>query len=57
MPKGGLRQGAGRKKMTDTVPVCWRVSEFAKSWMKQKTVEDGVSIGAVLDRLIQHYEA
>ena len=57
MARGGVREGAGRKKMTDTVPVCWRVSESAKKWMMERAVEDGVSIGAVLDRLIQHYEA
>jgi len=58
MASGGSREGAGRKPSgPDTVPVNWRVSELAKKWMKEKSVENGVSIGAVLDRLIQHYEA
>ena len=58
MTKGGYREGSGRKSFCeDVVPVHWRISESAKNWMKQKAVEDGVSIGAVLDRLIQHYEA
>lgn len=58
MTKGGYREGSGRKAFCeDVVPVHWRVSEPAKSWMKQKAVEDGVSIGAVLDKLIKHYEA
>lgn len=58
MTKGGYREGSGRKSFCeDVVPVHWRIRESAKNWMKQKAVEDGVSIGAVLDRLIQHYEA
>lgn len=58
MASGGAREGSGRKPSgPDTVPVNWRVSESAKKWMKERAVEDGVSIGAVLDRLIQHYEA
>lgn len=57
MGSGGKRDGAGRKPSgPDTVPVNWRVSESAKKWMKGKAVEDGVSIGAVLDKLIKHYE-
>lgn len=58
MTKGGYREGSGRKAFCeDSVSVHWRVSEYAKSWMKQKAVEDGVSIGAVLDKLIKHYDA
>lgn len=58
MTKGGYREGSGRKSFCeDVVPVHRRISESAKNWMKQKAVADGVSIGAVLDRLIQHYEA
>lgn len=57
MASGGAREGAGRKPSgPDTVPVNWRVSEFAKKWIKARAVKDGVSIGAVLDRLIQRYE-
>ena len=58
MAHGGARPGAGRKQSgPETVAVNWRVSEVAKSWIKQKAHEDGVSIGAVIDKLIQHYEA
>ena len=57
MNHGGARKGAGRKPSgPDTVPVNWRVSESAKKWMKEKAVEDGISIGAVLDDLINFYE-
>lgn len=57
MTKGGYRKGSGRKAFCeDVVSVHWRVSESAQRWMKQKAVEDGVSIGAVLDKLIKHYE-
>ena len=58
MASGGARLGAGRKRSgPDSIPVNWRVSESAKKWMKERAIEDGVSIGAVLDRLIQHYKA
>lgn len=58
MRHGGARPGAGRKPAGPaTVPVNWRVSEHAKAWVKAKAAEDGVSIGAVLDELVKHYEA
>lgn len=58
MAHGGSRPGAGRKPSgPETVAVNWRVSEFAKSWIKQKAAESGVSIGAVIDELILHYES
>lgn len=58
MARGGVRNGAGRKPSSpDTVSVNWRVSESAKIWMKERAVESGVSIGAVLDKLIKHYDA
>lgn len=58
MASGGAREGAGRKPSgPDTVPVNWRVSESAKKWMKEKAIESGVSIAAVLDSLISFYDA
>lgn len=56
--RGGSRPGAGRKSSgPETVPVNWRVSLSAKSWIKNKAFEERVSIGAILDRLIEHYDA
>ena len=56
--RGGSRPGAGRKSSgPETVPVNWRVSSSAKSWMKNKAFEERVSIGAILDRLVEHYDA
>lgn len=58
MTKGGYRKGSGRKAFCeDAVSVHWRVSENAKAWLKARAAEEGVSIGAVLDKLINHYEA
>lgn len=56
MAHGGARQGSGRKPSgPETVDVNWRVSEAAKDWIKQKAHEDGVSIGSVIDKLIECY--
>lgn len=58
MKRGGCRDGAGRKAFCeDAVSVHWRVSENAKAWLKARAVEEGVSIGAVLDNLIRKDEA
>ena len=57
MSHGGARPGAGRKRSgPETVAVNWRVSEAAKSWMKRRAAENGISIGAVLDDLIEIFE-
>lgn len=57
MNRGGSRPGAGRKPSgPETVAVNWRVSEFAKAWIKDKAIKDDVSIGAVLDDVIAYYE-
>lgn len=52
--RGGSRPGAGRKPSgPKTVPVNWRVSEMAKSWIKKRAVKQGESIASVIDDLIQ----
>lgn len=57
MARGGKREGAGRKPSgPDTVAVNWRVSESAKNWIKNKAIEDNISIGAVVDELIIFFE-
>lgn len=54
--KGGLRPGAGRKKMTDTVPVCWRISPQANEWIRKQASEQGVTIARIVDELIAAFE-
>ena len=53
--RGGARPGAGRKKMRDTVPVCWRISPQANEWIRGQAKEQGVSIAAVLDILVSPF--
>lgn len=53
MSKGGVREGAGRKKMTDTVPVCWRISPQANEWIRKQAFEQGVTIARIVDDLIK----
>lgn len=58
MTKGGYREGSGRKAFCENITsVHWRVSESAKSWIKNKAVEDGVSIGVIIDELIKFFES
>lgn len=54
--KGGLRPGAGRKKMTDAVPVCWRISPQANEWIRKQAEEQGVTIARIVDELIKAFE-
>lgn len=57
MTHGGARPGAGRKASTpDTTEVNWRVSGFAKTWMKEQAMTQGVSIATILDELIKSFE-
>lgn len=53
MSKGGVREGAGRKKMTDTVPVCWRISRESNEWIRKQAEEQGVTIARIVDELVQ----
>ena len=57
MTHGGARQGAGRKASTpDTTAVHWRVSKWAKMWMKEQAMAQGVSIATILDELIKSFD-
>ena len=57
MPRGGARPGAGRKAAApDTIPVNWRVTQKAKAWLVEQAKEQGVSIAAILDELIDTFE-
>lgn len=56
MSHGGARPGAGRKKMTDAVPVCWRISRKANGWIRRQAKEQGVSVGAIVDELVKTFE-
>ena len=53
MSKGGVREGAGRKKMTDTVPVCWRISRESNEWIRRQAEEQGVTIARIVDELVK----
>lgn len=56
MSKGGVREGAGRKKMTDTVPVCWRISRESNEWIRKQAEEQGVTIAQIVDKLVKNFE-
>lgn len=54
---GGKRAGAGRKGFCEkSVPVCWRVSEGARDWIKWQAQEQGVPVGVIVDMLINAFE-
>lgn len=53
MARGGVREGAGRKKMTDTVPVCWRISRESNEWIRKQAEEQGVTISRIVDELVK----
>lgn len=56
MNRGGSRPGAGRKKMTDTVPVCWRISRESNEWIRKQADEHGVTIARIVDELVSVFE-
>lgn len=56
MGRGGVREGAGRKKMTDTVPVCWRISQQANEWIRRQAEEQGVTVAKIVDELVKSFE-
>ena len=54
---GGARPGAGRKKADkDHIQVTWRVSNKAKTWIRERSMAQGVSTASILDQLIDFYE-
>lgn len=56
MSHGGARPGAGRKKMTDAVPVSWRIRPQAIEWIRRQAEEQGVTIARIVDELIKTFE-
>jgi hypothetical protein len=56
MTHGGARPGAGRKKLTDTVPVCWRISKSSNNWIRSQAEEQGVTVREIIDELIKAFE-
>lgn len=56
MTHGGARPGAGRKKMTDTVPVCWRISKETNDWIRSQAEEQGVTVREIIDELVKTFE-
>ena len=56
MTHGGARPGAGRKKMTDTVPVCWRISKETNDWIRSQAEELGVTVREIIDELVKTFE-
>ena len=58
MARGGARAGAGRKAFcSETSPTGWRISVHAKKWILHQSKELGVSAGAIIDALIDHFES
>lgn len=57
MTHGGARAGAGRKPAeVGTVQVNWRVSDSAKTWIRNASKDTGESTAVILDLLIKVYE-
>ena len=38
------------------VPVCWRISREANEWIRRQAKEQGVSVAAIVDELVETYE-
>lgn len=57
MPRGGARDGAGRKAFcSKTTAVHWRVSEKARDWITEQAEQQGVPKGVIIDALIESFE-
>lgn len=57
--RGGRRAGAGRKALTPgerRVQLSMTTSPRASEWMRQMAAEQGVSMGVILEVLIDFYE-
>jgi hypothetical protein len=59
MPRGGARPGAGRKAAIpgSNVEVNWRLSAEARDWIKAQAKEQGTSIAAIIEALIDTFES
>lgn len=57
MPRGGKREGAGRKAFCEkTVAVHWRVSVRARDWINEQAEQLGEKRGVIIDALIDTFE-
>ena len=59
MARGGKRQGAGRPAVADhekKVQLSLSVSPKAKEWMQTHSREQGVTMGTILEVLIDTFE-
>lgn len=57
--RGGARQRAGRPAKPETekrVPLVISVSQETREWMRTQAAEQGVSMGVILDILIDSFE-
>lgn len=59
MARGGKRTGAGRPavaKNEKRVQLSLSVSPKTKEWMQNQSAEQGVTMGTILEVLIDHFE-
>lgn len=58
MSKGGVREGAGRKRIpceARRVPIAMRVSPACKAWLKDKATEYDLSLGEMVEQMMHHW--
>lgn len=57
--RGGRREGAGRPAIDQTrkrVQMSISVAPETKEWMRTQAAEQGVTMGVILEVLIDHFE-
>lgn len=57
--RGGRRAGAGRPAIDQSqkrVQMSLSVSQEAREWMRTQAAEQGVTMGVILEVLIDHFE-
>lgn len=58
MSWGGAREGAGRKLKGTAPRVTYscRIKQSTKDYLQQQSVETGLSVGEVLDTIVEYFQ-
>lgn len=57
MGRGGSRAGAGRPKLSDTVPVYWRIRPEDRDWITTQVKKTGTNTYHVIQQLIETFNS
>lgn len=55
MTHGGLRPGAGRKKVKETVPFGCRMKVETKQFLQEQAAQAGITVTEVLETIIHFF--